>query len=641
MKKIILLIAFLMLWASSAIAQQAAGSRTADAKSGESEDVVEGRIGAGWYGISHEGNVIGAGEYDYLKSSASGALNLEWDPLPHRFVLESYFLNPKDYFGELDYAFKDIVLLNGFTRDVFHNLNHYSFGTDDLVSTPSITDLNPADEYGIENRIRRGSIRLKTPDFPLHLYAEVRTIERDGLIQQRFYRVFDDTKVSQSRRIDWNTTEYRAGLNSHLGPIEADYSHAEKKFEARGDKLLFDASATGPVPRNLVPDLKSSSDTVKIHTSYSGRFVLAGTYSTGDKKNEDSGAKVQFTNGAGDIMLMPVTSMIFTMKYRHFDLESTNPNTVTATGIGTFNVRDSLSSNRDILSALLRYRVTDRLTVKGEYITDTTDRTRGTWGSVLAAPPSNAPAFWTVPESTTKNTGKLGFAYRIMNKMNLRADYSATNVDNPAYAIDPDKAQTARAAFTWNPTLYFNTMLSYGMVREKRDNLGGLLGGGSREASRDQAQASTTFLIGSRSSLTASYAYYKNKVEQTITLTDGLVVPFELEPRVPYEDTSHVGSLALTVAPSEVVNLTASATRSFSQGSYRLSGAGVVTNVAGIAELSDLDIVDTVYTAGIEMQHTRYLSSEVRLQYQHYDDQIDDAQDGTVKLALATVFLKW
>jgi hypothetical protein len=121
-----------------------------------------------------------------------------------------------------------------------------------------------------------------------------------------------------------NTTEFRAGANSHLGPIEAEYSHTEKKFEALGEKVLFDTSTGTPIAHNFIPDLKSSSDTVKIHTTYSGKIVLAGTYTNGDKENEDSGAKAEFTNAAGDFMFMPVTSVIFTLKYRHYDLDVTN-----------------------------------------------------------------------------------------------------------------------------------------------------------------------------------------------------------------------------------------------------------------------------------------------------------------------------
>src|SRR5574337_1071114 len=128
MKKIISTIAVLMLWASPLLAQQAPGDKAAD--SSALEEPFEGRLSLGWYGIRQTGNTL-AGEYDYLKSSPAGVLNMEWDPLPHRFVFESYFLNSKDYFGETDYSYRDVVVLNAYTRGVFHNLNHFSFGQDD------------------------------------------------------------------------------------------------------------------------------------------------------------------------------------------------------------------------------------------------------------------------------------------------------------------------------------------------------------------------------------------------------------------------------------------------------------------------------------------------------------------------------
>ncbi len=632
MKKIIVTIAVLMLWASAVRAQQAA--------SPESETVApEVRLGGGYYGMTQDGNPMAA-EYQYLKSSPSGILDLEWDPLPHRLVVESYFLNPKDYFGEMDYSYRDTVVFNAYMRGLFHNLQHYKFGPDDPTTlSPSFTDLDPLGLYGIENQLNRAFVRFKTPDFPLHFYATVRTIDREGIIQQRFMASGIMNEVSQPRRVDWNTKEYQVGMNTHLNWLEADYSHMEKKFEDAGDKVLYDTSSGTALPHNLVPDLKSSSDTVKLHTSYSGRFVMAGTYSNGERENEDSGAKVKFTNTAGDLMYMPVTSVILSLRYRHFDQDATTPETVTATGLGTFTVlRDSISSKRDVVSAVIRYRTTDRLTLKGEYTGETTDRT-----NTVA---TGLPDTWRVPASTTKSTVKVGFNYRMLKQMIFRGDYSAVSVDNPAYATDPDKAHNARVAMIWSPSLKFNTMLSYGMVRESRSDLAnstltkGTLDGGDRDAKRDQALASATVMLTRRSSLTASYAMYKNRVDQTVALQDtsGL---FVLEPAVPYGDTSHVGSLALTVAPKDGMNVTGSASRSYSRGSFRLSGADGVTNVSGIGELSDLKVIDTVYAAGVEMQFTRYVSGDVRYQYRRYDDQIDDAQDGTMKLIMATMALKW
>ena len=245
-----------------------------------------------------------------------------------------------------------------------------------------------------------------------------------------------------------------------------------------------------------------------------------------------------------------------------------------------------------------------------------------------------------MPTSTTKNTVKVGFNYRVLKRVIFRGDYSTTSVDNPAYATDPDHANNARIALIWTPSVRFNSMLSYSLAREKRDELAAPLAGGSRTADRDQALASTTVMIGKRSSVTASYGMYKNNVEQTATLQDG-PGGFVLEPNVPYNDVAHVATLALTVAPKDGWNLTGSATRSYSRGSFRLAGADGVTNVSGIGELSDLKVMDTIYAAGVEMQFSRFVSSEVLYQYRNYDDKIDDAQDGTMKLVLATVSVKW
>jgi len=147
-----------------------------------------------------------------------------------------------------------------------------------------------------------------------------------------------------------------------------------------------------------------------------------------------------------------------------------------------------------------------------------------------------------------------------------------------------------------------------------------------------------TFLVGKRSSITASFSHYQNKVDQTVSEDVGNPTGFfALDGGVPYNDISNVGTLSATVAPMNGVNITASGSKSYSRGNFQLAGA----NTAGIAGLSDLRVVDSVYTGGIEMQHTRNLGSEIRYQYRNYDDQIDNTQDGRVKTVLGTLSLKW
>lgn len=657
MKMKIGMIMLFLVWASAAPAQRAAGADQTPAPDAEPQraesplTAFDAKLGLGYRDMLQTGG-LRAGEYEYLKSSGVGDLDLEWDPLPHRFVLESYYLNQKDYFAEADYAYRDVVLFNMYTRGIYHNLNHYSFGPDDPTTlSPSSEDRDPGDLYAVENQLRRAFIRFKVPDFPFHLYAEAKTIERDGTIQQRFLRGFTGTldRVSQSRTIDWNTQEIRVGANSHLGYLEADYSHTEKQFKALADKVLYD-SYTAPdmtIAHNLVPNLVSSSDTVKVHTTYSGKFVAAATYTGGDKRNRDSDAKATYQNLAGDVTLMPYTSLAMFFKYRHYDLELENPPTVAFQTIGSpsiYSVRNSISLTRDVVNGIVRFKPMDRLTLKGEYAWEST--IRGVWPGLDVLSPlqiapvaaGTGPASWDVARRTTKGTAKVGAAYRLMNRLTLRADYSHVEIANPAYDSDPDKSDAAHASLVWTPTRWLNTLVSYGSERAKRDNLAAPLAGGSRDSTRNQALGSVTLAAGRYTSITAGYAFYQNKVNDTITyrdLTDNLV----LEPNVPYADTADVASLSVGQALAEGVQLTADASQSYSRGHFKNSGT--VAGTTGLAQLSDLKVVETIYAAGLAAQVTKTVGAELRYSFRDYEDKLDATQDGKVQIIMATLSMKW
>jgi hypothetical protein len=572
---------------------------------------------------------------------------VEWVPLPHRFSLEGHALNQKDYFSETDYAYRDVVLFNFLARGLYHNLDHYSFGSDDPATiSPRFSELNPQERYGIENSLRKGFIRFKTPDFPFHLYSGVTRIDRKGTMQQRFLSGdFNDVnKVSQSRDIDWSSTEVRTGMNSHLGPLELDYNHAEKKFTASGDKVLYDPFIF-MTPHNLSPDLASSSDTVKLHSTLNNRVVLSATYTDGKKKNDDSDAKANFRNSAGDIVITPAAGLAFFLKYRHYDLRLNNPDTVTMTsGIArTYAVRDSVSSSRDVITGSVRYRIIDRLIVRGEYSVETTARNAWFGDSItpLQTSPTQTgtmPNYWDAAHRTTKATEKLGVSYRIMSKLSVRADYTAVQITNPAYAGDPDRVHSAKATATWTPGQRVIALASYGGVREKRDDLAVPIAGGSRKTSRDQGLGSLTVLVGKRSAVTASVLSYQNKEKETLTYRDAAGLPL-LEDGVPYADKAQLYSLAITHALSDRVKVTAEGSTCYSRGDYRNNGS--VANTSGIDLFSDMRVVEDIYTAGLETQHGKTMSSELRFQQRHYVDKIDNTQNGRVNIVAASMAVKW
>ena len=317
---------------------------------------------------------------------------------------------------------------------------------------------------------------------------------------------------------------------------------------------------------------------------------------------------------------------------------------MTITSLGTtYNVRAPISSKKDVMSGQVRYRLTPRLSVKGDYAVESTERDVFHGADLtplqIAPTPSGSGANdWDVAQHTVKSTEKLGVTYRVMNKLSLRADYSASQVTNPAYASDPDRVDSAKAMVTWMPVQQFIALASYGGMREKRSNLAAPLAGGSRRTDRDQALGSITILPGRGSSITASYMYFRNKTKETLTFTDASGI-FILEDSVPYGDTADVVSLAASAAIAEGVMLTADASRSFSRGSFRLDGS--VPNTGGIDVLSDTRVIEDIYTAGLEIKFSKYAGSDIRYQYRQYNDTINNTQDGRVNTALTTVYMKW
>jgi hypothetical protein len=358
----------------------------------------------------------------------------------------------------------------------------------------------------------------------------------------------------------------------------------------------------------------------------------------------DSSAKADFRNAAGDLTITPVAGLLLVLKYRHYDLEFSDPDTVTLPGVGsTFNVRTPISSTRDVMSGTIRYRVTERMMVRGEYAVAVTvrDAVHGADFTPLQIAPTQTgtgPNEWDVAHRTLKSTEKLGISYRFTNKLSLRADYAAAQVTDPAYADDPDRIDSGKATVTWSPVSRVIALASYGGVREKRDNLAAPLAGGSRKADRDQALGSVTLLIGNRSSVTASYLYFKNKTSESLTFTD-LAGAFSVEDRVPYGDKAEVFSLSASQSVGEGATLTAEASKSYSSGSFRVDGS--VPDATGIDVLSDLRLVEDIYTAGLELQISRNVGSELRYQHRHFDDKIDNTQDGRVDTALAALHVRW
>jgi predicted porin len=659
MKKILsVLFLLILIFGGRVYAQDEApvdtGQETAaaEAPSGESYQypviAPAGMISAGYRFVGLSGSTR-ADEYEYLHDSVSLGSELNVYSFPNRLHLDIDFRDKKDYFGDVGYAYKDIVLFRGINRTLFHNLD------DILLVGPAATILptgaavapdgtqgvytkDPNQQYGVRWGMSNVFLRFKTPDYPFHVYIDGSIIDKDGTVQQRFLggagSFTNIVRTSESRDIDWETKNITVGTNTHLGPLEIDLSHGEKRFDPGGNNVLYDyytaASSRneGIFAHNLVADLKGSSNTIKVHTSYTGRIVASATLTKIDRENRDSGAKADYFIGAGEVTWTAATNLAVFVKYRHKESDIDNPSSVTVTNLSnpadiyTYLVKPSISSISDTASTTVRYRILSGLTLRAEYDYDKIRRENF--------------EEWGLPEKTQHNTASLSADMRIMRNLNLRAGYDHKDVNDPAYNIEPNHSDEGNATLSWTPVQRITTFVSYSVAKEKRDDLNteGTTDARNRDVLRDRVIGAVTYLVSEKVSLTASYTYIHDKIRQD------LVMGGQLEPFVPDTDLAHSYGLTMDYIPNGHINLSAGVSYTLSSGAFSLTDANLLEPIS-VASLSALKTRETDCSLAAEYRFRNGLAAGVRYRYTDFNDVLnnpwDDVQDGRAHIVLISL----
>jgi hypothetical protein len=583
--------------------------------------------------------------YEYLEDSVLFGGDLRYTSFPHRLHFDFDYRNEKDYFGDAWYSYKDTFYMRAINSTFFHNLPNIDL--DPLQAGAGVDVRDTGETYGLKTGISRLYLRGKTPDFPLHVYVDNLLVTKSGDRQQRgllgaaWFSNLE--KSSQRRDVDFETRVVRPGINSHVGPVEIDYSHAEKRFDVAGDDVLYDAydasgmRAAGVYPHNLIPEVKSSVDTLKVHTSHTGKIVAAATLQRTNHKNEDSGAKSEYIIGAGGVTLMPMPRLTFFLKYRHKKIDNDNPSTVTLTdrmdptNSYTYSVRPSISSTTNRASVSARYRPLSGLTLKSGYHYMEIDRKDA--------------AEWGVPKSSQRHTAQISARARIANSLQAKAEYIRREFDDPAYNTDPDSSNEARISLTWLPTPRLSTLLSYDMTRESRDDLhfADTEEPDDRDVRKEFVMGSMTYQILQNLSVTSSYAYINYRVEQDIEYHDSGGVSHTDED-VTSKNKAHSYALDIHYVPHERIALSTGINHTIGRSSFSPNAAALL-EPEPVSIYSKMRTEETEYNASCDLKLGNNYSSSISYRYAKLDDDIenlyDDIEDGDYHSILITLSKSW
>jgi len=657
-RKYCIALALLLCWGRNVLAHEA------DAKHTDAEQAAiyarippEFSFSVGTYSTARTG-ASRAGEYDLLEDSPTLSGEARIYSFPHRLHLDLDGKNRKDYFGEIGYGYRNLLLLRGYNRTLFHNLDNIELiDLDSTVSPPAVTRNDVGVNYGVKTAMNDLYLKFRAPRFPLHLYLAGQSFNKEGKVQQRFLSgsawFNDRERTSRSRQIDWRTRQYTVGINSHLGYLEADLSHGEKRFDAGGDNVLYDAynragfattlRNADTYPHNRVAEITGSSNTLKVHTTYTGRLVASATLTTKEKKNDFSGAKADYLFGSGNITWMPINKLTVFLKYRRIHRDLDNPGSITVSGRNgnlyqDLTVRRSISAVTDTYSGGIRYRPVADITLRTGYTFEHIDR--------KDAEP------WGIVDKTRKKTLTVSGESRLQKNLRFKAKYTHRETANPAYNTDPAHADEGAFSITWIPRTGIHTLLHYTLLREARNNLlffdddgNPIDGTDDRKTQRDRVLGSVSFLLSEKLTLTTSYAWFRNRTTQDIVYTLSTTpFPDRIDPGVPYKDSAHSYTLNLSYAPRKKVRLNTDITRTTTRQDFA-PGSPALREPVSIASFSKQRIRETRFHLGGEMELRRGLRLGLDFEYTDFNDTQDnphdELEDGIIRILQLNVTKKW
>jgi hypothetical protein len=638
----------------------------------ESHLVSEAYAGYRFYSI--DGNGGRAAEYEYLHSNPMVSALLDYLDLDNKYVQEGYFLNDRDYYGELSYDHKGLYRLQLRTESLFHNLDNERLFSPNPFTTASgvlyqADDRNPSDSYGVRVEQDLARFRYKLANYPLHLNLEYWRMVKEGSMQQRYadqaFEGTPNTIFAQSRKIDSQTHEGNIVFDSHLGLVDLIYDFKIRQFGDLSatpyDSFIARANATpgyvqhgaGFLPHDETPDSLFYSHTVKLHTSLSGGIVSAASYTFAKRDNRSSLSDIQradrtadtMHNVAGDFTYTPCGFFSMALKYRRQEVDRDAPDTLTTTNPAyvnpTFAVRPAIDTVRDTVTATFSFLPLRILTIKGEY--------KGEFLSRDNLDQWNRPgitASTTLSDNVNVHKGTLTLLSRPVKGLRLKAQYSYSSADHAMYGNAFEQRHEGSLLATYNAPGSWGVTANTRIIRENSDHLTistldlsapSVTYRLPRERELDNATFSLWFVPFRDLTLSGSYGLLRNNTDQGVLFAGtqaGSVASTDYTSQAQFYSLSGL----YRVSDKLDLSLVLQQIRSFSKFTPGVADSSLNNE---IQRISRNETRENSLSARGEYQFTKNMSCLLDYSYRDYDNKSDGSLSGTLHTVSAFVRARW
>ncbi len=586
----------------------------------------------------------GAYAFHTTGSSASGGVYLEGAPLPSRYHFELDYYDENDWYGDFRYSFKDAIRTRVLTRRFYHNLDNLTlFDYDPGNTSGSEVEIHDAgvDDYGIRVEIDQYQLRFKTPSYPFHVYIDGETVSRKGKRQQRFLGgeayFFGGARggrvrVSEARDIDQKSDTIAFTTNAHLGPMEFELSHRDRKFDSdvAAPAYTYDSGITSV--HNVVPELKANSNTFKLHTTHSGRLFVSTTFSKLEKTNEYSHAEADRSLSYGEVFWLPRVWVAFSAKLRHQKNTAAAPATVVADGLNpppvpslnrVYTVEPGVASTTDMASLSMRYSLIPATSMQMGYTREIKDVE------------GDSALVWSRPEKTIRDIYEFRITNRAIPGVRTTArlkhtrvgfEYGAEIVNN-----EPARSDEAKLDLTWTMSPRVSLFANGFIVRDESDEnrtSDNIADANVGRALRQQYVASLIFVVSKRFSLVPTYTFISQEQKRDIVWEDGTGAHV-VDHGYSNKQTAHNFALDLVMRPVDRLRMNGAIDYTVTKGTFDPTTPFTI-GTAGV--------IDTAEIAGFSATKTKVL--DIRLDNEldlgrgfslgldlHYADWKDDSFD--------------
>jgi len=662
-----------------------------------------GEVELGYRNIWLDWNKARVLEYVSLDNSATGLLAIDAGAAQKRLHLLGYYLTDQDYRGELDLDINGRVRVELATDSMVHNLDHFPYNIPDGYLT--FQDHAPKDQYQIEIKQNSAGTRIKHPTYPAHLNLAYSRQEKTGHQQLRFVDEGNGNLngngscgkchlQSKSRSVDWKTDQFIAGIDAHVGPIDVVLEHLYREFRDNNGPPV-DTFGSHGYPPNLnrvgpadyqhdeAPDSQLNKTTLKLHTSLAGGMVGAASASIGNMENESklsdvtpTKAETEFYQLAGDASYIINPQWTLNFRYRMTDLDNKVPDAITSTGTlpanGPLPVRDSVDITRSSYEARLTFRPTRAYSIKGEY--RYLDIERGNTagpvdfaaaGGMIIQPDLS----WELPDQERSQRFKLGLNARPLasRKLQIKAHYEFETSEDAAYGTSFENRHDLYGGATWVSGSRWGLHGSGHYTKEENDGrqlflpdgLGGFL---SFNPTRDREVTNLVagaWLMPARVlTINANYGYLQTEIRQDLIFGGqpsesgpGDPANFAIfDDQVPFDQSVHTATVLIDLRildnlgcslEGRYIKSKSAFDPNFPVTSLDFSGTLLDMTSDGLKEISEVDIVQTGVTFGIDWQPQPAWTCSASYSYDDYDDQTNFSLEGTAQIVMASMAYQW